>query len=223
LLSGKDSEDVPLSSAVLTTSLEQARNILGPQYYPAYQPKQDDDINFRVLRAKIDNLINLGPSLASPAEEYVDDQEPRMVEDINEHLPEQTFINSVAQRFPQAASAMATHLGQLNWKRYHHMLHLQRIASQPEVEATILEKAKTLFHDSALGSSAAAQSEAGLIATLGPSPRPQSTYAPTVVSSRALASHKRLPSLTPQARSGLPFTCFICNKQVRYLRTKDWK
>lgn len=223
LFSGKDHEVESSSLAAITTALEQARNTLGQQHYPAHQLKQEKEAILQALRAKVNNLINLGPSLASPAKENFDDQEPRMVEDVNKPLPEQAFINSVAQRFPQAASAMVTHLGQLNWKRYDHMLHLQRTASQPEVETAIIDRAKTMFNDSALGSSAPAQSEAGLIATPEPSFYPQSTCAPTVVSSRASASHKRLPSLPPQARSGTPFTCVICNRQVRYRRTKEWK
>ncbi|KAF1912800.1 hypothetical protein BDU57DRAFT_589640 [Ampelomyces quisqualis] len=222
LFSSKENEDEFFPSAAITTALCEARHILGQQHYPVHQSEQDEEVLFRALRAKINNLINLGPSLASPAEENFDDQEPRIVEHFDEHLPEQTFINGVSQRFPRAAPAMVTHLGQLNWKRYDHMLFLQRTASQPEVGMATIERAKTIFHDSALGSSAAAQSEAGLIATPDPS-HSQSIYAPTVVSSRASASHKRLPSLPPQARSGMLFTCFICNRQVKYRRTKDWK
>jgi hypothetical protein len=223
LFSGKDPEKESSSLAAITTALEQARNILGQQYYPAHQPKQDEEAILHALRAKVNNVINLGPSLASPAEENFDVQEPRMVEEVDQNLPEQAFINRVAQRFPQAASAMVTHLGQLNWKRYDHMLHLQRTDTQFELETAVIERAKTMFNDSALGSSAAAQSEIGLVAKPEPSSYPQSTYAPTVVSSRASASHKRLPSLPPQARSGMPFKCVICNRQVRYRRTKDWK
>jgi hypothetical protein len=171
---------------------------------------------------KIDTLIMLGPSLASPAEESFDDEEPRAIEHVEEHLPEQTYINSVAQRFPLAESTVVTHLGKLNWNRYNHMLCLQRNANQQEQEMTVVAKAKTIFHDSALGSSMPAQSEAGLDTT-GVTSRPQSIYAPSMVSSRAEASHRRLPPLPPQARAGQPFTCAICNKQVRYQRTKAWK
>jgi hypothetical protein len=197
-------------------------NIIDHQYYPSYQFDQQEDALCRTLRMKIDTLMMLGPSLASPAEERFDDEEPRAIEHVEEHLPEQAYINSVAQRFPLAALAIVTNLGKLNWDRYNHMLRLQDTVIQQELEMTVMTKAKTIFHDSALGASVPAQSEAGLNITYVPS-RPQSIYEPSIVSSRAEASHRRLPPLPPQARSGQPFTCAICNKQVRYQRTKAWK
>jgi hypothetical protein len=197
-------------------------NILDQQDYPTHQPEQNEEALCRTLRMKIDTLLMLSSSLASPADEDFDDEEPRVFDDGEEHLPEQAYINSVAQRFPLAASTVVSHLGKLNWERYNHMLRLQRDATQQELEVAVMEKARTIFHDSALGSSMPAQSEAGLDTSGIPS-QPQSVYAPSMVSSRAEASHKRLPPLPPQARSGQPFTCAICNKQVRYQRTKAWK
>ncbi|KAH8719537.1 hypothetical protein GQ44DRAFT_775237 [Phaeosphaeriaceae sp. PMI808] len=222
LLSNKDRQKEILDSTDIVPILEKAMNILDKQHYSAHQPEQNEEDLCRTLRMKIDTLIMLGPSLESPAEENFDDEEPRAIEHVEGHLPEQTYINSVAQRFPLAAPTVVTRLGKLNWERYNHMLHLQRNAIQQELEMTVLEKAKTIFHDSALGSSVPAQSEAGPSATCVHS-IPQTVYVPSVVSSRAEASHRRLPPLPPQARSGQPFTCVICNKQVRYQRTKAWK
>jgi hypothetical protein len=222
LLSTKDRQQEVLDSTGIVPVLEQAMNILDQQDYPPRNPEQDEEALGQTLRMKIDTLLMLAPSLASPAEEDFDDEEPRLIDHSEEHLPEQAYINNVAQRFPLAASTVVSHLGKLNWERYNHMLRLQRNATQQEAETTVMEKARTIFHDSALGSSMPAQSETSQDTSAIPV-KPQSVYAPSMVSSRAEASHKRLPPLPPQARLGQPFTCAICNKQVRYQRTKAWK
>lgn len=187
-------------------------NILDQKHYPAYQPEQNEEALCRTLRMKINTLIMLSSSLSSPAEESFDDEEPRTIEYAEEHLPEQAYINVVAQRLPLAASTVVIHLGKLNWEIYNHVLHLQRNTIQQELGMTVIEKAKTIFHDSALGGS-----EAGLTS------RPQSLYAPSMVFSRAETSHRRLSPLSSQARSGQSFACAICNKRVKYQRTKAWK
>jgi hypothetical protein len=198
-------------------------NILGQhEYGPGYQPEQTKKELCHTLGTKIDTLIRLGPSLASPAEEEFDGEEPRVIEDVEEPLPEQAYISSVAHKFPLAASTIVIHLGKLNWARYNHMLQLQRNASQHGLEMTSMDKAKSVFQDSALGTSVPAQSEIGFSAGRA-SYDSQSVYAPSMVSSRAEASHRRLPPLSLQARSGVPFTCAICNRKVRYQRTKAWK
>jgi hypothetical protein len=222
LLSSKDRHEELLRSTTILASLEQAMNVLDQRYDFTSQPEQDEEALCRTLRLKVDNLILLGFSLASPAKENFDDEEPRTVEQSDEHLPEQAFINSIAQRFPRAEPTIVTRLGRLNWERYDHMLQLQRTASQKELDTTVVAKAKTIFHDSAIGSSALAPTEAEVNTTTDKA-RPESVYASSIASSRAEACHRRLPPLPPQARSGSPFTCLICNKQVRYGRTKAWK
>lgn len=176
----------------------------------------------KTLRMKIDTLVMLGPSLASPAEDHFDDEEPRAIEYSEKHMPEQAYINSVAEKFPLAAPTIVTHLGKLNWERYNRIIQLQRNAIQQEIETTVMDKAKTIFHDSGIGNSLTAQSEAGVDVT-GAVSRSASVYAPSTVSTRAEASHRRLPPLPAQARSGQPFTCEICNRQVQFQRTKPWK
>jgi hypothetical protein len=222
LVSSKARQEELLHSSAIVASLERANNILDQPYYPTHRPERDEERLCRTLRSKIDNLIILEPSLVSPAEEDIDDQEPRTIEHNEEHVPEQAFINSVAQRFPQAALSIVTRLGKLNWERYDHILQLQRTSNQQELEPSALEKARTIFHDSGLGSSAPATSELGLN-TINQPVSSQPAYAPSVISSRAEASHKRLPPLPAEGRLGISFTCAICNKQVRYQRTKAWK
>ncbi|OAL51019.1 hypothetical protein IQ07DRAFT_537378 [Pyrenochaeta sp. DS3sAY3a] len=217
LLSDKRQLDEIVNSTGIQKPLEQAMSILEHQHDHAYRPDQDKRTLCQTLRMKIDTLIMLDSSLASPAAEHFDNEEPRAIEYPEKHMPEQAYINSVAEKFPLAASTMVTHLGKLNWERYNHMIRLQRNAIQQEIETTVKDKAKTIFHDSGLGNSLAAQSEPGA------ANRSESVYAPSVASTRAEASHRRLPPLPPQARSGQPFTCEICNKQVQYQRTKPWK
>jgi hypothetical protein len=202
--------------------MEQTVNMIEEQHHSTHRLEKDVEILCQTLRTKIDTLIMLAPSLASPAKECFDDEEPRAIQGIEEHLPEQAYAHSVSQKFPLAASAIVAHLGKLNWDRYNHMLRLQREIMQQELQTTVMEKARTIFHDSGLGVSLPAQSEVGLNISIDSS-HPESVYAPSMVSSRAEASHKRMPPLPAQARSGEPFTCEICNRKVQFRRTKAWK
>ncbi|KAH6878489.1 hypothetical protein BKA58DRAFT_96699 [Alternaria rosae] len=204
-----------LQSTHLATLLEQVADMIGRQHDFAYQPEQDAETMCQTLRTKIDTLIMLAPSLESPAEEIFDEEKPRTIQHIEEHLPEQAYASSISEKFPLAPPEMVAQLGKLNWDRYNHILRLQRAATQQELQTTTLEKAKTIFHDSGLGTSVPAQSEVGL--------NTDPVYEPSIMSSRAEASHKRVPSLPAQARSGEPFTCEICEKQVQFQRTKAWK
>ena len=190
--------------------------MIGQQHDFAYRPEQDAEAMCQTLRTKIDTLVMLAPSLESPAEEIFDEEQPRTIQDIGETLPEQAYASSVAEKFPFAPPEMVAQLGRLNWNRYNHILRLQREAMKHELQETILDfKAKTIFHDSGVGTSVPPQSDAGANA--------KPVYEPSIMSSRAEASHKRVPPLPVQARSGEPFTCEICEKQVRFQRTKAWK
>ncbi|KAI4674782.1 uncharacterized protein J4E84_010388 [Alternaria hordeiaustralica] len=204
-----------LQSTDFATALEQVTDMIGRQHDYAYQPEQDAETMCQTLRTKIDTLVMLAPSLESPAEEIFDEEKPRTIQDIGETLPEQAYASSVAEKFPFAPPEMVAQLGRLNWDRYNHILRLQREAMKQELQETTLEKARTIFHDSGLGTSVPAQTIAGVKA--------EPLYEPSMVSSRAEASHKRVPPLPAQARAGEPFTCEICEKQVQFQRTKAWK
>ncbi|KAH4291592.1 hypothetical protein HBH64_190360 [Parastagonospora nodorum] len=201
LISSEHRQREVLQSTGISISLEQIMNMI--EYHLC-----------QTLRMKIDTLIMLAPTLASPAEEFFDDEEPRVIQDIGEYLPEQAYANSISQNFPLAALAIVSQLGKLNWKRYNHMIHLQQETAEQELQTNAMEKARTIFHDSGLGVSLPAQSEVGLNIA---------ESAPSVVSHRAQASHKRVPQLPAKAWSGEPFACEICNKQVRFKQTKAWK
>jgi hypothetical protein len=217
LISSEHRQKEVLQSTGISISLERTMNMIEyEQHQYTYRPELDAESLCQTLRTKIDTLIMLAPSLASPTEECFDDEEPRAIQDIGEHLPEQGYANSVSQKFPLASLAIVTQLGKLNWDRYNHMLHLQRETIQQELHTTAMQKARTIFHDSGLGVSLQAQSEAGLNVV-------ESVYAHSMVSNRAKASHKRMPPLPAKGRSGETFTCEVCNKQVHFHRTKAWK
>ncbi|KAI4912236.1 uncharacterized protein J4E92_010087 [Alternaria infectoria] len=204
-----------LQSTDFATVLEQVTDMIGRQHDYAYQPEHDAETMCQTFRTKIDTLVMLAPSLESPAEEIFDEEKPRTIKDIGETLPEQAYASSVAEKFPFAPPEMVAQLGRLNWDRYNHILRLQREAMKQELQETTFGKAKTIFHDSGLGTSVPAQTIAGVKA--------ERVYEPSMMSSRAEASHKRVPPLPAQARSGEPFVCEICEKQVRFQRTKAWK
>ncbi|XP_014560048.1 hypothetical protein COCVIDRAFT_52251, partial [Bipolaris victoriae FI3] len=215
LISSEQRRKEVLQSTSILTCLDQTASMIEQQYHSTDKPEQDAETLCQTLRTRIDTLIMLAPSLESPAEENFDDEEPRAIQYIERHLPEQAYINSVSEKFPLAASAIVAQLGRLNWDRYNHMLRLQRETMQQELQMATVEKARTIFNDSGLGVSLPAQSKAVSSS--------ESIYAPSIVSTRAEASHKRVPPIPPQARSGEPFTCEICNKQVKFQRTKAWK
>jgi hypothetical protein len=217
LISSEPRRKEVLRLTEISTSLEQTMNMIEQQHHSFYQPEQDAEILCQTLRTKIDTFIMLAPSLASPAEESFDDEEPRAIQYIEENIPEQVYASSISHKFPLAAPEIVAQLGKLNWDRYNHMLCLQRETIQQELQASVIEKARTMFNDSGLGVSLQAKSEAGLNTAV------DSVYAPSVVSARAEASHKRVPPLPAQARAGDPFTCEVCNRQVQFQRTKAWK
>lgn len=106
MISSEQRQEKVLQSTGISTSLEQAVNMIEEQHQPTYRPEQDVETLCQTLRTKIDTLIILAPSLASPAEESFDDEEPRAIQDTKEHLPEQAYANSISRKFPLAALAI---------------------------------------------------------------------------------------------------------------------
>jgi len=190
--------------------------ILDEQHDFTYLPEtQGPEMMCQTLRTKVDTLITLAPSLASPTEETYNEEQLRAIEKVEKSFPGQAYAGSIAEKFPLAPPDIVARLGTLNWDRYNHILRLQRESMKQELQVGTLDKAKTIFHDSGLGTSVPAKSE--VEADAGP------VYEPSIVSSTAEASHKRVPPLSAQARSGEPFTCEICEKRVRFQHTEAWK
>lgn len=210
-----------LHDSIIATLLEKAnigRNNLELEGSYSQERAHEREQLYQVLKMRIETLGILNPSLESPAEEQYDNDEARDWIDTRERSSHEYFTELVKSRFPLAKTQLVERLGRLNWDRYNHVQKLRVTQNDPIVE----ENTKSLFRDSGIGSSVPAES---VVASNPIQNLPQSRleYAATVISSRAEASHKRLPSLPTQARSGTPFTCEICDRKVTIQRTREWK
>ncbi|KAF3002703.1 hypothetical protein E8E13_010081 [Curvularia kusanoi] len=169
----------------------------------------------RILQSKIECLIALNASIECPAESDSDDEEQIRSHTIAQDVPGYRYFSDlIAAKFPSAEAQLVERLGRANWSRYNH-LQQQRDNLQTELEPINEDKAGSEFQDSGLGSNPS-------VMLLDPT-KTQSTYAASVVSSRAEASHKRLPSLPKDARDGKPFTCEVCNQTISIRRMKNWR
>ena len=184
---------------------------------------EEDSIErlFVTFQHVVESLKILGSSLESIADDEFDDEEARALVQLKDRDAHEYFVELVNSRFPSASQQLIQVLGQSNWNRYNYVQALRESAPE-EPDAVVVDKTVSEFHDSGVGSSAPPQS-------VLPSDRPRvesiarSEYAATVISSRAEASHKRLPPLPETGRSGDAFECEVCNKTLHIKRTKEWK
>lgn len=202
-----------LKSSRISTLIDSAK------YAVEEKSEQEDDRNITkldmeqaclALQRRIECLVALSSSLDCPAESDSDEEEEARVGlMIQERPAHRYFADLIAARFPAADPELVQKLGLSNWSRYVHVKR-QKENVQTNLKATQAdEKARSEFHDSGLGSA--------------PSMRAQSFYAETVVSSRAEASHKRLPPLPKDGRDGKSFLCEICDRTLSIRGTKDWR
>jgi len=173
-----------------------------------YFPEQDAEMLCQALRTKIDTLIMLAPSLASPTEEVSDEEELRAIQDVEETLPGEAFAKSVAKMLPLAPPDIVARLGTLNWDRYNHILQLQREATQQEMITTTMEKIRNASHKSGLDVSATAPSAVKV--------ETEPIHEPSTLSESGAARHKRASSLSAR-------TCNFCGKYVRSKATMAWR
>jgi hypothetical protein len=197
----------------LSSSIETARYALdGSSDTYTDQPliKLDGEELSRSLHIHVINLKRLSDSLESPAESDSDDEEHADAK-LHQEVPAHGYFSALIKaRFPKADAELVESLGRSNWSRYK---HIQQQRDEPQIGSEVInaEVAKSDFHDSGIGSTNSLF-------------HPEySTYAATVVSSRANTSHKRLPPLPKSARQGEPFTCEVCERTVTIRRTKDWR
>ena len=173
-----------------------------------YFPEQDAEMLCQAIRAKIDTLIMLAPSLASPTEEVSDEEELRAIQDVDETLPGEAFARSVAKMLPLAPPDIVARLGTLNWDRYNHILQLQREATQEEMVTTTMEKIRDTSQKSGLDVSAMASSAAKV--------KTEPIHESSMLFESGEARHERAPSLPVR-------TCNICGKVVLFKATTEWK
>ena len=169
------------------------------------------------LDLKIGSLKLLNSSLEWPAEDCSDtEEEARKWNDHQDRSAHEYFTELIASRFPRADQELVESLGISNWNRFNFVQKQRKVAHNDPV-TTVQDKStrsRSTFQDSGFGSSET---------TIRPVQPAVSEYAATVISSRAEASHKRLPPLPREARSGQPFTCEVCERTVSITRTRDWK
>lgn len=208
LIASPKKQDELLKTSRLTILIENARLAL---HYP------EECVHFNELpciedlcsslQSKIRSLSILSSSLECPAESECSDEESRAEPHLQDRPAYRYFADLIALRFPRADEGLIESLGKSNWTRFNYVREQRQ--SGPNEQTTSAKEAKSEFHDSGIGSSASVSAP--------------SLYAATVVSSRAEASHRRLPPLPRTARTGAPFMCEVCGKTVVIRRTKEWK
>ncbi|OTA07871.1 hypothetical protein A9Z42_0088040 [Trichoderma parareesei] len=181
----------------------------------------NDDVHEIAEDLKTDTLIlsSLDPLLKYP---IFDTQH----EDVaNSHAtltwsPEKLFSDKIENRFPSAASPLASHLGRANYERY---LRCQatrdaqgREEPGPLVNREVQEYAGTIianskFHDSGVGTSLGAP----IALTV--------SYAETTMSYSHDGQSVRIPPLSREAKSGLPFSCIACGRTIVITNNSGWK
>lgn len=203
-----------LRTTRLVSLTDDAKLLLDEPLEPASYKEDNIDRLCVTLHNKIDSLKILGSSLDFVADDEFDDEESKVWNQLQDRAAHEYLVDLISSRFPLASNQLVQSLGQSNWDRYNHVKTLRENAIE-ESDVIFGEKAISEFHDSGIGTSAAAQSSLGH--------EIRSEYAATVVSSRARSSHKRLPPLPESGRSGEAFECEVCNRKVQIQRTREWK
>lgn len=222
-MSSQDRDDI-LRKSKIKSLTDDARSLLDePSDLPQYSSENIGD-HFESLGNMIDSLRVLGSSLEAIEDDDSDDSDDEQARpwmSVQDRSAYEYYVDLISLRFPLVDSNLAEELGKINWSRYNHVSRLGENV-QKEIEITETKKSQSVFQDSGIGSSAPPETvmnEEGL-----PIPHSdQLNYAISIVSSRTSASHKRLPPLSNEARSGMPFECEVCHRTVQIRRTKDWK
>ena len=212
------SEEADRKALLRTTRLisltDDTKLLLDEPLEPAAYGEESTERLCTALHNMIDSLRILGSSLDSVADDEFDDEESRAWVQLKDRAAHEYFVDLISSRFPLASHQLVQALGQSNWDRYNYVKTLRENAIE-ESDVMLVGKTVSEFHDSGIGTSAAAQSALGR--------ENGSEYAATVVSSRAESSHKRLPPLPDLGRLGEAFECEICNRKVHIKRTREWK
>ena len=209
LPSNEDRREV-LSFTDISTLIDNAKITMENSEEPEYHTQLSVEELCVSLWERVKTLSILSSSLECPAEDEYDEEEARAWADVQDRSAHEYFVDRVSSRFPLAASVVIDRLGQSNWDRYN-LVRRQQEKAQGGFEDITNDKTKSFFQDS------------GISDSLHSLPKDRQEYEATVISSRAEASHKRLPPLPVAARSGEPFICNVCNESVKIRRARDWK
>ena len=183
-----------------------------------------DDYNLGSdLRSRIQMILDLLPTLDSMVDhqESVGYKDPHAKELVFQASgPAQIYISLLHDKFPKASLQLRERLGEANWQRH---LNIRRRMEQTEddghddsVKSKSVFHPRTLFHDSGIGTTIAAQSQ----------------YAPTEASHTSYVSsveqiekgNLRVPPTPAEVGLGENFRCYICGiLQTKITNRIDWK
>ncbi|KAL7816119.1 hypothetical protein V8C26DRAFT_400513 [Trichoderma gracile] len=181
----------------------------------------NDDIHEIAEDLKTDTLVlsSLDPLLKYP----IFDTQSKDAADgvaISTWSPEKLFSDRIEHRFPSAATPLASRLGRANYERF---LRCQATRDAQEIAEALFvtnreEQAGTgtiiadsKFHDSGVGTS------------LGTSIVLTVPYAETTMSYNHDGQSVRIPPLSKEAKSGLPFSCIACGHNIIVTNNSGWK
>ncbi|KAF7509266.1 hypothetical protein GJ744_008160 [Endocarpon pusillum] len=128
------------------------------------------------------------------------------------------FVLQVHDKFRNAQTSLVERLGEANWQRYTRIRkHISDQAQyQDHAEPKSFFRSMSEFHDSGLGSSEHALSQAAA------SVASHSSFRSTLTENHH--GRPRVPSMPDEAVSGKPFNCFICGRILIAIKNRiDWK
>jgi hypothetical protein len=136
--------------------------------------------------------------------------------------PQLPYCRKLRERFLPASVQIIEKAGSANWQRFKRIKEMREMEDETELEAKAPTLAKSVFHDSGLGSS------------LGSDPmqidlalQPSLKVARSVTSFRSFMSHQEeatvLPAMPPEAPNG-ERSCYICEKSIRGIKNESqWR
>lgn len=192
--------------------MHEARNETGIVETPVDYTRDNVSNMAATLATLADCLVCLNPSEQSAKDDY--NQHSGHCTMIEDRPPYLYHVELIRSKFANASPSLLERLGKCNWERYLRLQERRETIKDEEHLWSEEMESKSRFYDSALGTSMPAQSELGSSV---------STYAETVVSSRAASSHQKLPKLPVEGRMGKKFICQVCNRVVAIQYSRDWK
>ncbi|KAF2116697.1 hypothetical protein BDV96DRAFT_645109 [Lophiotrema nucula] len=165
------------------------------------------------LKTYVQCLVDLSNSLECPAMDPDHEDDEASLPRLQIRAAHDFYADIITRKYPQANIEVVEHLGKANWERYQRLqaerrLNVARGDTEEYASRSIL--ADSEFKDSGLGTSVPAQS----------------SYAQSVISILSTVSsgaQLQIPPLPASAKSGLPFECLACGKNVKVQTNREWR
>ena len=140
--------------------------------------------------------------------------------------PARPYCRIVSDKFPCASTDLVRRFGEANWERHQRLR--EYLTSTEELE--VVDDSTYLFRDSGLGSSAPSALLNGLqkpqISSQIPRRANSRATFTSFITGRTLASDRglQLPQSPPEALTGKPFKCEICQRIIKSIWSRtEWK